>query len=284
LTRSGHSLTRLRMWKRGSPTKNLSIGETKGMTNLRLQSRTARNLFAEFVLIVLGISTALAADGWLEERKDRLKESGYLVRLAEDVESTLTQWERTERFHSVVYENGLAVLPYLRGDTMPTSDIQLLASLYIATRSARQLYVIDDTYAELSSIGELSLISNEAIRREFGSIVRLIERARLEGIVDRDNAAYRNTVRSLIPIELQMVIRGECELIASPLTCNIDADRELVKVTLTRILANTTLDLHLNLYLQTVVQEAGLVSRTMIRLRGLSELVQEEIRSREAAS
>jgi len=241
---------------------------------------TDQNWFAvglDIIVVVVGIFLGLQVTEWNEMRKERDKESGYLIRMAEDVKSTLTNWETSERIYGNIYKKGLVAMSFLNGDKPSIDNIQLLATLYVSTQSHGGIYIIDDTYDELSSSGQLNLISNTVIRKDFRSLIEYIERGRSGNSIYNDNISYRNAIRSIIPIEMQMQIRRECSGRKSYLPCEINLDPILVKDSLQQILENPTIKLHLNIYMQSLVIEETRVKRSIARISELNERIQEEL-------
>ena len=73
--------------------------------------------------------------------------------MAEDTKSTVINWERAQSIYSNIYNKGLVAMSFLNGEKQSLDNIQLLATLYVSTQSHGSIYIIDDTYDELSSSG-----------------------------------------------------------------------------------------------------------------------------------
>ncbi len=114
---------------------------------------------AELAIVVLGVSVALWADNWAAERNDREKEAARLVALRDNVVETLVDVE----FH---LEESELVAEQLRAIITQPSDgpeamrARLRWALFYGPVFSPELNVYDD----LKSSGELSLLTNPALR------------------------------------------------------------------------------------------------------------------------
>ena len=54
-----------------------------------------RRLFAEFVVVAIGVMVALAVDNWNEDRKERILEGEYLAGIIADLDASAVSLERT---------------------------------------------------------------------------------------------------------------------------------------------------------------------------------------------
>jgi hypothetical protein len=232
-----------------------------------MQKRNIRRTLGEFILIVLGVMVALAADSWRELQVEKSQERRYLQRFVEDLEGSLAGFPQARESMDNVTAHGLAVLPYLRGKEGSANPTSIFASMYQASRAVYPT-IIDDTYAELMSTSGLSIIRNESLRQKIVALYRVAERGNLTNIVERDNVAYRNAMRKAIPVEIQLVVRGECGLRTNPLTCSADIDNELASAALAHIFDDRELERNLNLWLQSIDIEKR-------RIQGLVDQVEE---------
>ena len=224
---------------------------------LTMQKRNIRRTLGEFVLIVLGVMVALAADSWREFQVERSQERRYLQRFIEDLEGSLAGFPQARESMDNVTAHGLAVLPYLRGKEGSASPTSIFASMYQASRAVYPT-IIDDTYAELMCTSGLSIIGHESLRQKIVALYRVAERGNLTNIVERDNVAYRYAMRKAVPVEIQLAVREACGLRAKPLTCSA----------LAHILDDREPEHNLHLWLQSIDIEKR-------RIQGLVDQVEE---------
>ena len=239
-----------------------------------------QNWFAvglDIIVVVVGIFLGMQVTEWNDNRKERAKESSYLSRLSYDIESTKTIWELHGKIYPNVYDKGLQTMWFLDGGEQFESSVHQLATFYVSTQNPGQLYIIDDTYEELASTGQLGLIQNETIRRGFRSLIRWVNKGRPDNIMAYDNVGYRNHVRSQIPIELQMSIRDACSSSKSRTTCTLKADVNLVDETLQRLKEAPLTKPHLIVHMQSVSIEISRISEGLNRMKKLNDLIQLEL-------
>lgn len=143
--------------------------------------------FTELVLIVVGILIALAIDGAMQDRRDSQTETAYLRLLAEDlgqIEDTLRQFAD---FETANMETAAAIYHTIAVDNLP-ADTDDLRNQLAALGSRRTLQIVSASYTDLTSTGNLQLISNTALR---GRIVRYFaEAARIELVIEKNNSAF----------------------------------------------------------------------------------------------
>ena len=121
-------------------------------------------VIGEFFLIVISVLVALAVDQYAERREEREQEGQYLVRLAEDVEST-GQSIRTTQGSFLRAEIAARYLDSLLAD--PPARTPPASTLYIATQSASRWYTPTyqkGTLDEMKSVGGLRLVRDQEVR------------------------------------------------------------------------------------------------------------------------
>ncbi len=132
-------------------------------------------MLAEFAIIVLGVTIALWADGWVSARADRAEERARLDGLSDNVATTLTELrDERELATGAVDAVGrlLNDLPVYEEPATQLEDVR-----YILTYNpvlALELNVYDD----LKHSGELALLSSSSLRRELASMDSRLERVR----------------------------------------------------------------------------------------------------------
>jgi hypothetical protein len=129
----------------------------------------------ELALIVLGVTVALWADGWVSEREDRVVESVRVRALSENVQTTL------ERVREAGAEAASAVLALRYLSSLPSSgtteEIEralLVGFFYVPVFNAEL-----DVYDDLKNSGELSLLRDGSLRRALSSLDGALGQLRL---------------------------------------------------------------------------------------------------------
>lgn len=235
------------------------------MQILGLTAKTMSRTLAEFVLIVLGVTVALAADSWRETLLERRLEESIINRLVDDFELQLEEFEEARREVTWAMAHGKAVLPYIDGNGNTENPISVLVSAYQASRWHTTIELVDHTYVEIFSTGGLGLIASPEIRAAVVNFYRRYEFGRPADLRKRHNEAYYNLVRARIPFEIQQQIRfamrdsgtNGCALEDEPLQCKLEADTDIVAEAFSD-LADPEIAYSLNLWMQSLVNEVGM--------------------------
>jgi hypothetical protein len=132
---------------------------------------------AELAVIILGVTIALWADGWVATRNDRAVETARLLALSENVSQTLnTLRAELEQSDSAVVV--LRRLATAKPDqwTGPRVNDALLRGFFYISAFRPELSVYDD----LKNAGELSLLRDAALRRSLSALASQLEQLRLQ--------------------------------------------------------------------------------------------------------
>ena len=155
-----------------------------------------RRGFREFVIVVLGVMTALAADGVRKSVGDRATEREYTARLVDEL---------TRGRDRIVYNQGRVAAALTAIDTLlatPDRSRDTAALVRLALRAANYEYnqagiVHDLTYRELLSTGSLSLMRDLDTRNAITTYYRLAYRAAEVTVETNDRAReYANLLRA----------------------------------------------------------------------------------------
>ena len=220
---------------------------------------------AQLLVIVLGVTLALAADAWRESMMERRLEQSFLDRLVADLESQLLEFEESRTQIGAVMAHGLAVLPIVRGDEPVGDAMGIIGSAYQASRSNATIELVDHTYEELLSTGGLGVITSQQIRSAVVDFYRRYEFGRPQALRQSHNAAYYNAVRGRIPVEIQARLRDTmnaqarmgCGMQDPPLQCAL-ADETGTASSVAASLVHPEVALSLNLWMQSLVNELSI--------------------------
>ncbi|CDF79499.1 conserved hypothetical protein [Formosa agariphila KMM 3901] len=182
----------------------------------------------EIVLVVIGILIALQINNSNENRKNRIREMSYLENLKVDIKSDSIFYERTW------LKNGskkIAALikakDYYKTKVIPNDTLQFLNDISFGGIYGVGRFISNNrTFKELVSTGNISLISDEVIRKHIGDYYlgqdfSVQYAANLQsGYADYLNSIkvfnpkFPNTInRSEIPMMLKMMQRDEFYLL-----------------------------------------------------------------------
>lgn len=161
-------------------------------------------LIAEFVLIVVGVLAALAAETAFEDRRDRELRDEYLVRIEADLLlDTQAIQSRLEFFGDVQRFSG-DVLDWLVSDEAVDKEM-LLASFYAA--EVWPFLPTKSTFEDLQSTGNIRLIDDIELRTSMAHYYNRADTARNGW---NPSERYRQTIRGVIPNDVQALIRQNC--------------------------------------------------------------------------
>ena len=164
-------------------------------------------LIAEFAIVVLGVTIALWADGWVAKRSDRAVEAARLIALQDNVSVTLTELReaRDDASGAVDALRELALLQ--QRDHRDDKVVDLLRSGFLY---APNFYPELNVYDDLKSSGELGLLTNPDLRQ---SLAAMDSRLGLVRLAQADLA----TVQQL-NIDLYMINQLDLLPFFAPLT------------------------------------------------------------------
>ena len=130
----------------------------------------ARWFGAEYLIVVLGVLTALGANAWWQARADTQTEARYLARLSEDLGATLDQFAAAQAFEVGQVEAGLVAYRALSAPTVPEADRQRVADALGVLSLRFTLALNDAAYRDLLATGNLSVIRDAALREQIVSV------------------------------------------------------------------------------------------------------------------
>ncbi|MEP0202662.1 MAG: hypothetical protein ABJ084_00960 [Halioglobus sp.] len=161
-------------------------------------------IFGEFLLIVIGVLTALMLEAFMSERHDKTLEAQYLSRLESDITKDKLAFTYRIEFFSSVQAFSQEFLDWLHSDSVMDEHV-LLAAFYAAEVWPYEL--TKSTYQDLQSTGNLRLIDKLALR---ANLIQYYNRADAGEDYWNPAAEYRKSIRGLIPTKIQEQIRDRC--------------------------------------------------------------------------
>jgi hypothetical protein len=184
--------------------------ETPGPASSRRSPRAlVIRAISEFLLIVAGVLTALAADGWRDERAEIRLEQEYLVRLTQDLQVDTLIWRSSADDTRQKLEALSRLRAWLQRPDTTESGLRGLAS--DIAKGARLAYVgtfyaQESTYDELINTGRFHLIRDPQLRRDLAQYYRRIG-------LHKERLGAR--VTTFAPLSYELIPR-ESEFLPSP--------------------------------------------------------------------
>jgi hypothetical protein len=173
------------------------------LDHVRGQEWTAVAL--DFVIVVVGVFIGIQAANWNEARADAALARDYLERIQRDLSADIARYENRIRFWSTVSNYGRKGLAYAEtGQRGEATQWNLLLAYFQASQVA-EFWTRSTTYDELKSAGELRLIGNLQVR---DGLAHYYTDAGNPALTERP--AYREHVRGVIPIDVQLHIWTKC--------------------------------------------------------------------------
>ena len=141
----------------------MSMTQTQNSRTNRLGSVNWLQAITEVVLILVGIGLAVAADSWMDSRRERQEERQYLIGLREDLVETKEGLEQSLQQTEQTYDRKLSFIRALQGpsDALTEDELRELFSNIFQTYWSSGVF---GTYQDMVSSGDLRLIRNEEIR------------------------------------------------------------------------------------------------------------------------
>ena len=171
--------------------------------HVRKQEWTA--VAIDFVIVVVGVFVGIQAANWNEMRADEARARGYLERIHNDVEADLANYENRIGFWKSVSDYGLTGLDHAGSRRIPGVTQWDLLLAYFQASQVGEFWTRSTTYDELKGAGELKLIANLNLRN---ALARYYTEAGNPALTERP--AYREHVRGVIPIDIQLYIWAKC--------------------------------------------------------------------------
>ena len=159
----------------------------------------------DFVIVVVGVFIGIQAANWNEARADATLARDYLERIQRDLSADIARYENRMRFWNTVSSYGRRGLGYAEtGQAAEATQWDHLLAYFQASQVA-EFWTRSTTYDELKSAGELRLIGNVRLR---DALAHYYTDAGNPALTERP--AYREHVRGMIPIDVQLYIWTKC--------------------------------------------------------------------------
>lgn len=158
----------------------------------------------ETLIVVLGVFLGIQLGNWNAARADDARAQIYLQRIATDLTEEIKIYEDRIAFWRQVSDNGMVVLDEAAGGEELQDPWEILLAYFQASQVA-EFYPVNSTFEELKSAGDLGLIRDADLRSELLTYYAYPGSESL-----RERPRYREHVRGIIPVRLQLYIWTNC--------------------------------------------------------------------------
>jgi len=159
----------------------------------------------EFLVVVAGIVIGFAVTGWAERQNENERARDYLDRLGSDLQTNEMRFTEAYTFREQVRDLGLEALSYASGAAEPPSDWRVILTYFNASQ-AGGAEPVDATYREMLATGDLDLVRSIDLRALLAAYYTSTGYSEITDALP----AYRETVRGIIPIDMQSYIWENC--------------------------------------------------------------------------
>jgi hypothetical protein len=183
------------------------MGMLKLATRLRNYDWTAAGI--ELAIVVVGVLVALQVSNWNQDRIDRARADRDYQRLHAELqtdgkamEHTLEFWRRVSAYGAAAIANGES------GQRIADSNWKTVLAWYQASQ-LMPFELEDTTFVEMRDSGDLTLITDENLRKRLADYYRLTSTGVRANIL-RHDPVYRMQIRGLTPWHVQQYIWEHC--------------------------------------------------------------------------
>lgn len=130
--------------------------------SLSKASRYMMYAIGEIFLVVIGILIALQINNNNDRRKEKERELLYLTNLRKDLVLNIREIDKYIADRTVCIESAKTILEHFEGK--PITDVAAFNNLCMPIYNWQRFYQVDNTFQELISSGNLTLISSDTIK------------------------------------------------------------------------------------------------------------------------
>ena len=212
-----------------------------------------QNWFAvalEFLIVIAGVVIGFQVTAWNADQASKARADAYLERFQLDLAIDTGLYEGDRRFRLLVLENGEQALTATGATGAVEADWRLVRAFWNASQMSGRP-IINSTYLELTSAGELGLIANQDLRSALTQYYTNTTNPALS-----DTSSYRTRVRGMIALPLQRYLWTSCfqadgDAIQTFLECAPPADAPDIAATLQRLTGDDRLREDLTFWMST---------------------------------
>jgi hypothetical protein len=159
----------------------------------------------DFLIVVIGVVVGIQVSNWNTERINDARALGYFERIGDNLDADMLDTKQRMAFWQQVADYGALGLSYAETGEAGAHSKWDLVLAYFQSSQVAELIPYQSTYDELKSAGELGLISNFELRNELAVYYVFTASPTVT-----ERPPYRQHVRGLIPIDVQIYIWDSC--------------------------------------------------------------------------
>jgi hypothetical protein len=233
----------------------------------------------ELLVVILGVFIGLQVDNWNQARIQHNEVKSYYDRLIEDMRANEQDLLARKDYYTQVRTHGQAALDALRKPREELAE-QLLIDAYQATQ-IWQFVFNRATYDEILSAGAMGTIPDLVARRRISNYFVIADSV-INLLLDQN--AYRESVRSYLPVDVQRRIERNCGDVvittssgavgnSLAVECSLALDKAAVRVAVDSLLSAPGLETQLNRRLSNVDAKLRVMQRNIDRSRELADFL-----------
>jgi len=168
-----------------------------------------QNWFAvalDFVIVVVGVFIGIQVANWNEAQADRRLGRYYLERLVVDLTDDLEMSTQTVAYYKEVLGSIKRTETLLLQED--PDEKAIIAAAYRATEVSGAA-VASATWDQIVSSGHVGLLRDSSLENSLANYYKLQQRT-IDANIQLFESPYRQVVRSLIPLSVQLAIRDGC--------------------------------------------------------------------------
>ena len=182
-----------------------------------------RRLAVEFVVITVGVLLALFADSLYESWGERRLAEEYRIRVLSEAQEIGEALEYLKAHTEAIQIEADALVPFFEEGAVPTDSLRTVIRLYNSSRRSSRSSP-KSAYEDLVATGNLRTFGDPELRSLLKRTYQLSSAIEGDAHYAYD---YRQMVRKLIPLQVQLAVRYQCPPPAEGglADCEIDLDR-----------------------------------------------------------
>lgn len=234
----------------------------------------------ELLVVVLGVFIGLQVDNWNQTRIEQNTVKSYYDRLIEDLRTNADSFQARQNYYRKVQAFGQSALVTLQGSHAVSAE-QFLIDAYQASQ-IWQVFINRAAFDEILSVGAMNTIPDVDARSRLTNY-----HSAFDGIAPQLNtiSAYREAIRSYIPIEIQRSITSNCgDMITVnakgaiqndlPDKCELNLDAATISAAKEALLVTPGIDAQLTRRLADLDMKLQILERNKVRSNKLADYLE----------
>ena len=156
----------------------------------------------DVLVVITGIFLGMQVTEWNEERKVRVEEKQYVLRLLSDAETSLHQMQGILKEQKDSFDELQWAINHLEAGTLDSEKFERFEYLFVRMTGWRQLIYYTDTLEELISTGRLTIFRSEKLRGQISRFrVELDLYGKRAALIGSNMVKSQNELTTLISMD-----------------------------------------------------------------------------------